>query len=405
MSCKKQVVGAAVAVLSGICVSFQVYASDSGTAGRNRLAGAEEPVNAGIVSGASDRADLDIADELETKSDSTITGLVSSEDIPRLTKKQAEILVPRAMFKPVPTMDQKNEIPVDTIDTGDGHIKIILYADNTWKYWKDPAYTMKRDVFTNNWTPSQPNPYRFDVQELPERTVLWLVDSTSQYKCPRQVKVYSPFGYRHGRNHMGVDLPLRTGEPVYAAFSGKVRMSKYYRGYGNLIVIRHENGMETFYGHLSRRDVTEGQWVNAGDAIGLGGSTGRSTGPHLHFETRYKGYAFDPQWIIDFESGNLRSSAFVLKKKYLSARSKYVPESDEEEDEIMLADSTEYAEAAAKAAREKAEREAARYYKIKSGDTLGRIAINNGTTVSALCKLNGISRTTTLRVGRTIRVR
>ena len=211
---------------------------------------------------------------------------------------------------------------------------------------------------------------------------------------------------------MGVDLPLKTGTPVVAAFSGKVRMSKYYRGYGNLVVIRHESGLETFYGHLSKRLVTPGEWVTAGQTIGLGGSTGRSTGSHLHFETRYCGFAFDPQWLIDFEEGSLRHRLFILKKRFLNAGSKYIPESDEEDYLIMKADSTYYAARAAEqelrekeAAARAAELAKAQYYKIRSGDTLGSIAVKYHTTVKRLCALNGISTKTTLRVGRSIRVR
>ena len=201
------------------------------------------------------------------------------------------------------------------------------------------------------------------------------------------------FGVRRGRRHQGVDIPLKVGEPVYATFTGKVRMSKYMGAFGNLVVIRHDNGIETFYAHLSKRNVEAGDWVNAGDVIGLGGSTGRSTGPHLHFETRYNGFAFDPQWLIDFEKGILRHRLFVLKKKYFNIYSNY---EQDFEDEIKNAEDDK---------KEDAEREAMRWYTIKSGDTLGRIAINHGTTVSELCRLNGISRTTTLKIGRKIRVR
>ena len=190
-----------------------------------------------------------------------------------------------------------------------------------------------------------------------------------------------------------MDIPLKTGDPVYATFTGKVRVSKYWGAFGNLVVIRHDNGLETFYAHLSKRNVEVGDWVNAGDVIGLGGSTGRSTGPHLHFETRHNGFAFDPQWLIDFEKGILRHRLFVLKKKYFNIYSNY---EQDFEDEIKNEEEDK---------KEDAEREAMRWYTIKSGDTLGRIAINNGTTVNALCRLNGIKPTTTLKIGRKIRVR
>ena len=206
---------------------------------------------------------------------------------------------------------------------------------------------------------------------------------------------------------------MKKGDPVGAAFAGRVRFSKYSSGYGNLVVIRHENGLETYYGHLSERKVEAGDWVEAGQVIGLGGSTGRSTGPHLHFETRYQGYAFDPEWLIDFETGVLRHRLFVLKKRYLDANSKYVPESEEEEYEINIGDQRDQQvadslAAVQKAAQEKAAREAAaaQYYTIRSGDNLGKIARRYGTTVNAICRLNpGLTAKTTLRIGRRIRVK
>lgn len=319
-----------------------------------------------------------------------------------MTRQRAEMLLPRnvipAPVKSLIPAEQKET--VDTVDTGNPKLKIVLYADNTWKYIKDGDLLKNDSYFTEHWN-EFPDAYRTEYGQLPEKATLWLVDDTSQFCCPYKNAVYSKFGYRRGRRHMGVDLPLKTGDPVHAAFDGKVRISKYMRGYGNLVVLRHENGLETFYGHLSKRNVSEGDWVTAGQAIGLGGSTGRSTGPHLHFETRYQGYAFDPQWMIDFENGRLRNSVFNLKKKYLSASSRYVPESDDEEEEILLAEDQERAEAAKKAAAEAAKQ----YYTIRSGDTLGKIAGKYHTSVNALCRLNGITPKTTLRVGKRIRVR
>ena len=215
------------------------------------------------------------------------------------------------------------------------------------------------------------------------------------------MKVFSPFGWRRRRNHTGVDLPLATGTPVYAAFDGRVRCSMYNRGYGNVVVIRHASGLETTYAHLKERNVQTGDYVSAGDVIGLGGSTGRSTGPHLHFETRYEGYAFDPQWLIDFETGTLRHGYFVLKRKYLSNTSRYYPESEEEEEEIYKTEEEDRAEAE-RIAREMA---AAQYHTVKSGDTLYGLAARYHTTVGAICKLNGISASTPLRIGKKLRVK
>ena len=214
---------------------------------------------------------------------------------------------------------------------------------------------------------------------------------------------------RHGRRHQGIDLPYPSGTPVPATFDGKVRISAYVGGYGNLVVIRHANGLETFYGHLSRRDVEAGDWVSAGDIIGLGGSTGRSTGPHLHFETRYRGAAFDPAWLIDFETGTLRHRLLKIRSWYFNPNQRYVQNVDDE-DEIfrtdekdrLLAEEQAKKEAAARAAAEAA---AMRYHTVRNGDTLSSIARRYGTSVNRICQLNGIKKTTVLKVGRRLRVR
>ena len=329
----------------------------------------------------------------------------SAQDTTIRSKKQAELIVPRPAFQPVQSMDPTMAATIDTIDTADPYIKILLMEDYTWKYYKDPSYSANSQIFVENWTHEAPDPYRLSLESLPDEIGLWIVDSLSGYRCPNQTDVYSKFGYRHRRRHQGVDLPLQTGTPVYAAFSGKVRLAKYYRGYGNLVVLRHENGLETFYGHLSKIIVSEDQWVDAGSIIGLGGSTGRSTGPHLHFETRYKGYAFDPEWLIDFHSGVLRHRLFVLKKKYLNASSNYVPEDEQEEIDIIEGDTQEREEAAKKAEAERKAAAAAQYHTIRQGDTLGALARKYHTSVRKLCQLNGISERTILQLGRKLRVK
>ena len=219
---------------------------------------------------------------------------------------------------------------------------------------------------------------------IPSEVDICLVDETHGFRVPFKGAVHSKFRVRHRRPHYGVDIGLHTGDTIRAAFDGVVRVSTGYRtgGYGNLIILRHSNGLETYYAHLSRRMVEPGEQVRAGDVIGLGGSTGRSTGPHLHFETRYKGRAFDPERIIDFEHAAIRSSIITLKKDYFSVYSHYG-----QTDSESLAASQ------------------AQYYKVRKGDTLGKIAARNGTTVTKLCKLNGIKSTKTLRIGERLRIR
>ena len=313
----------------------------------------------------------------------------------RIDTVRTQLVVPRPALEPLKSLVTSPTDAIDTLDTANEHIKVVLHADNTWHYYKTPSFQQVSGVYDSNWDDSSTNPYGIEQKDLPDEWAIWLVDSLDQYHCPFQGSVYhrGKFGVRRGRRHQGVDLPLKTGDPIYATFTGKVRVSKYWGAFGNLVVIRHDNGLETFYAHLSKRNVEVGDWVNAGDVIGLGGSTGRSTGPHLHFETRHNGLAFDPQWLIAFEKGTLRHRLFVLKKKYFNIYSNY---EQDFEDELKNEEDDK---------KEDAEREAMRWYTIKSGDTLGRIAINNGTTVNALCKLNGIKPTTTLKIGRKIRVR
>ena len=313
----------------------------------------------------------------------------------RLDTLKTQLVIPRPALESLKSLVKSSSDPIDTLETVNEHVKVILFGDNTWQYYKTPDFKALTGVYDEHWDEVNSNPYRLPLDSLPVSWSLWLVDSLDQYHCPYQAEVYyrGKFGMRRGRRHQGVDLPLKTGDPVYATFNGKVRISKYFGAYGNLVVIRHENGIETFYGHLSKRLVEAGDWVNAGDVIGLGGSTGRSTGPHLHYETRYDGFAFDPQWLIDFKKGELRHRLFVLKKKYFNIYSNY---EQDFEDEMKNEEDDK---------KEDAEKAAMKYYTIRSGDTLGRIAINNGTTVNALCRLNGITPKTTLRIGRRIRVR
>ena len=249
-----------------------------------------------------------------------VTCGLSAQNVSRLDTTKTSLLIPRPALEPVKSLIRTASDPIDTLDTANEHIKVILYGDNTWQYHKTPGFQQVAGVYDENWNSSETNPYGLQLQDLPAQWSIWVVDSLDQYHCPYQTKVYhrGKFGPRRGRRHQGVDLPLKVGDPVYATFTGKVRVSKYWGAFGNLVIIRHDNGLETFYAHLSKRNVEVGDWVNAGDVIGLGGSTGRSTGPHLHYETRYNGYAFDPQWLIDFENGILRHRLFVLKKKYFN---------------------------------------------------------------------------------------
>lgn len=276
---------------------------------------------------------------------------------------------------------------MDTLDTRDKYTKIILFDDQTWAYF-DLGHPKidTASLYDAYWTTTELHAYNsYSVDLIPEEVDLLLADSTYNFCPPIVGSVYSGYKVRRGSPHRGTDIPLSVGDTIVAAFDGVVRFvgtSKQTGGYGNLVVIRHSNGLETYYGHLSKALCEPNEAVKAGDVIGLGGSTGRSTGPHLHFETRYKGQAFDAERLIDFPTGTLRDSLFTLKKHYFSIYSHYGQSEDE-----------------SKAASDRI------VHTIRSGDTLSALARKYGTTVSAICKLNNISANKTLRIGERIIVR
>lgn len=229
------------------------------------------------------------------------------------------------------------------------------------------------DIYNNIWTSSKLNPYKIPIDSLPDSVKVDL----STFCVPVMGHITSHFGPRRYRYHYGTDIKLNTGDTVVSSFAGKIRIIDYdRRGYGHYVVIRHDNGLETVYAHLSEIMVTLDQVVEAGEPIALGGSTGRSTGPHLHYEIRFLGNAMNPAKIIDFACGSPFDNEYLITKK----------------------DSFYYQ-------KEVKAMAAAKYYKIRSGDNLSRIAARNGTSVKTLCRLNGISSKKILRIGQTIRVR
>ena len=187
--------------------------------------------------------------------------------------------------------------------------------------------------------------------------------------------------------HTGIDINLSIGDSVFSTFDGVVRVSRYHQGYGNVIVIRHFNGLETLYGHLSVSRVVENQYVKAGEFIAFGGSTGRSTGPHLHFETRYMGAPFNPRKIIDFEKGKLQSDTLLLCRSTFDMKA--------------VAKTTTYANAGGNNQGSSGRV----YHYIKKGETLSHLAHRYNTSVSAICRLNGISSKSILQIGQKVRVK
>ena len=209
------------------------------------------------------------------------------------------------------------------------------------------------------------------------------IDLTSFVMPTENTKITDIFGYRPRRRrvHNGLDIKVQIGDTIRSAFDGKVRVVKNQgrrRGYGKYVVIRHENGLETVYGHLSKWLVTENQYVKAGEPIGLGGNTGRSTGSHLHFETLFMGKALDPALMFDFVNQDVTNDYYVYRKPVRKTIDKKTGAVKTESAEEM-------------------------YYKVRSGDTLSKIAKRYGVSLSTLYKLNGMNSRSKLRIGQSIR--
>lgn len=240
-----------------------------------------------------------------------------------------------------------------------------------------------------NYDQALPAEYRIDLRDF-------------HMPCESRV-VNSHFGYRRqfGRNHYGTDIKVYVGDTIRAAFSGKVRVVQdqgRYRGYGKYVIIRHSNGLETTYGHLSKQLVREDQVVRAGDPIGLGGSTGFSTGPHLHFETRLLGEKINPEKLFSFEAGDVRGDYYIWRRNGRSQLMAAHDVSNLPEVEDKAEESRAYQQ------KRMAERQSrSRVHKVRSGDTLSKIARKYGTTVDRLCRLNNISRSKALKPGQILK--
>ncbi len=282
-------------------------------------------------------------------------------------------------------------LPFDTLNTDDKFLKVILFDNGSWMYYDIPKPDLPDFISNDHWMTDQVHAYTdVNVKDLPEEIDLVLCDSLHGWHIPGSGRLVSPYKVRRGHKHQGVDLGLGFGNPIYAAFDGIVRAALPPRltgGYGNVVVLRHANGLETYYGHMTKFVVETDELVKAGEIIGYCGSTGRSTGPHLHFETRYMGQSFDPERIFDFEAETLRDTIFTLKKHYFSIYS-HEGQSDRESQVAATQVVPKHVT-----------------YIVKKGDTLGAIAKRNGTSVKAICKLNGIKENSILRIGQKLLVK
>lgn len=239
-------------------------------------------------------------------------------------------------------------------------------------YVPQSASPCPADYFYRSWNTEVPNPNRNYLADFDSTLTLLLVDSAQNcgFSPPIRGVITSLFGWRHGRNHNGIDIDLEVWDSVYSAFPGVVRVARYCKGFGRVVVVRHFNGLETTYAHLHRFKVKPGDEVEAGDIVGLGGSSGHSTGSHLHFEIRFQGAPLIPSEIIDFETYSLKRTTVTLRKKGVNLAA--VPDNKSPGKKV---------------------------YEVKQGDYLYKIAREFGTTVEHICKLNGIRSKSNLYKG------
>jgi LysM repeat protein len=343
----------------------------------------------------------------------------------------------------------------------------IINVDNEDIAIITPSSVPASKLYHNNWNNTD---VRLNSEKMFDKNatyVLTLVNKNdNDFVFPFKGKIISPFGYRGRRIHTGTDIKLKLNEEVYAAFDGVVRMAKRYSGYGNIVVIRHANGLETCYSHLNKIKVKVNQEVKSGDLVGLGGRTGRATTTHLHFETRFLGQPFNPEIILDFENYSLKSDSLIIDKNtFIKAKKakkyKYIKNKKGKRVKVYINDEkidnekSENTELAItqvsdtniflvynditnkvdtltvftpRVSKEetinktisnnniekntekikvskKVKNQKTAIYKVRSGDTLSRIAQKNGTTVKALCKLNKINEDAILSLGKKLKVK
>ncbi|MCA0233669.1 MAG: peptidoglycan DD-metalloendopeptidase family protein [Bacteroidetes bacterium] len=271
-----------------------------------------------------------------------------------------------------------------TIDEGETSVAEIIDSVQVGDDWVQVA-----DYFAI-WDSRTIDPYNLNPLEFEENISLRLFDPGKGrfWNLPTsEVKVTSQFGPRWGRWHEGMDLDLNTGDPVYSTYDGIVRVTAYDgNGYGRFVLVRHYNGLETLYGHLSKITVEVGQLIKAGDMLGLGGNTGRSFGDHLHYENRYEGNPFSPAWIWDFPGQTIRNERFVLTSKVWD----HLRGGRSIDSEFDIS---------------KAKVKRTVLHRVRRGETLDTIASKYGMSTSELAQKNHLRLTARLKIGQRLRVK
>ncbi|MBQ9253702.1 MAG: peptidoglycan DD-metalloendopeptidase family protein [Bacteroidales bacterium] len=281
-------------------------------------------------------------------------------------------------------------------------------------------------LYQNTWYSERVKSGNISLKDLPDELTLRLLGrgDTGTFYFPYKGPKTSPYGWRWGRAHTGVDIALNTGDKVYAAFDGVVRVARYNGGYGNMVLIRHYNNLETLYGHMSVLKVKPGQKVRAGDVIGLGGSTGKSTGPHLHFECRILYACIDPEWIVDIKNNKLKTKVLKIDKSYFGVPAsqaiadnktkttslskvnkvmegtRYIPNSELNK----IINEKEKKKNAIVTIDRNADKSKWKYYTVKEGDTVEKICMRFHVTEKDLVEVNNI-KDKKLTINKRLRIR
>ena len=242
------------------------------------------------------------------------------------------------------------------------------------------------DIKADYWDNTVYNPYKETNIKFP----LQLRFKDSNYASPIRINkvITSRYGWRRGRAHKGIDIDLVTGDSLYAMFDGIVRMARYNTGHGRTVVVRHYNGLETTYAHLSKYGVKENDTILRGDYLGKGGTSGNARGSHLHLVVNYKGISINPEYLFNFNAENtIRSQELWVTKKW----TRPALHSSKRQTKIELLLSEDEAIASLQKQRE--------IYIVKRGDTLSRISSRNNVSIASLCATNAIKRNSVIRIG------
>jgi murein DD-endopeptidase MepM/ murein hydrolase activator NlpD len=292
-----------------------------------------------------------------------------------------------SLFFSIGSFAQMAPLPIDTIPAKIEVSEMDSLLDTMEEIHADSLKSLNDILYKNVWNCTQ---IKYPENTIPNKndtiTIFFANPGDLDFVPPVKGKVISKFGIRHGRMHTGTDIKLNSGDTVRCAFDGRVRLAKRFSGYGNLVLVRHNNGLETIYGHLKAIKVKVNDSIKAGDLIGLGGRTGRATCDHLHFETRLFGQAFDAGKYIDYDTFTLKTDKiYYANKRFEIDKANFKKKPSPAEAEVLAAGTM-------------------RKHVVRKGDTLSGIARKYHTSVKKICTTNHITTQTTLKIGRVLKI-